>query len=510
MARPRPFVLTILDGWGHSPEVAGNAIAQARKPNFDRLWSCFPHTLIDASGTSVGLPEGQIGNSEAGHLNIGAGRVVPMDVTRVDQMIADGEFFRNAVLTETMRHARNHRLHLVGMVSRGGVHAEVTHLYALLRMARDHGVQKVYCHCITDGRDAPPQSAAGYIQELLQHAGNLGNGRLATICGRYYAMDRDGRWDRTERAFRAMVRGEGAKAADAVQALQDWYARGVTDEFIEPTVLVDAQSEPVGLIRNGDAVILFNFRSDRARQMTRAFCDPTLDRPPQGLVPRDLRFVTMTDYGVRPAAPCVVPPSRRENILGEVFAGLGWTNLRIAETEKYPHVTYFFNGGIEQPFPGEQRIHVPSPRVATYDLQPEMSAPGITEAVLREIAGEAFDVIVMNFANPDMVGHSGRLRPTIQAIGAVDSCLGRLWKALEPKRAAWMITADHGKAEVMVDTDTGTPRTYHTMSPVPLILIDGSNRPLRPGGSLRDVAPTLLGVLGVPPPAEMTGSDLRL
>jgi len=510
MPRPKPLVLTILDGWGFSPAVEGNAIAAARKPAYDQLLRGFPNTLIHTSGPFVGLPEGQMGNSEVGHMNIGAGRVIQMDVTRIDMMIASGEFFRNAVLLNCMRHARTHRLHLLGLCSDGGVHAQLTHLYALVRMARQEGVAQVFVQAFMDGRDTPPQSGAGYLRQIQKEMRTIGVGRIASVSGRYYAMDRDKRWERIERAFGAMVVGNGEKAADPVAAVERSYEKGVTDEFIEPVTIVDDRGGPVGLIRDEDAVIFFNFRADRAREMTAALTDPKLERPSRSLAPKNLHYVTMTRYDKTFTQPYVLPPEHPDNILANVMAQLNWKNLRVAETEKYAHVTYFFNGGNEKPYPGEERELVPSPKVATYDLKPEMSAAGITNVIVKAVEGGSFDVIVMNFANADMVGHSGKMEPTIRAVETVDACLARIYQVLRARNGAWIITADHGNAETIIDPVTHGPHTYHTTNPVPLILVtDGARLKLRAGGSLRDIAPTLLAVLGESQPKEMTGRDLR-
>jgi 2,3-bisphosphoglycerate-independent phosphoglycerate mutase len=504
------LVLTILDGWGFSPAVEGNAIAAARKPAYDQLLRGFPNTLIHTSGPFVGLPEGQMGNSEVGHMNIGAGRVIQMDVTRIDMMIASGEFFRNAVLLNCMRHARTHRLHLLGLCSDGGVHAQLTHLYALVRMARQEGVAQVFVQAFMDGRDTPPQSGAGYLRQIQKEMRTIGVGRIASVSGRYYAMDRDKRWERIERAFGAMVVGNGEKAADPVAAVERSYEKGVTDEFIEPVTIVDDRGGPVGLIRDEDAVIFFNFRADRAREMTAALTDPKLERPSRSLAPKNLHYVTMTRYDKTFTQPYVLPPEHPDNILANVMAQLNWKNLRVAETEKYAHVTYFFNGGNEKPYPGEERELVPSPKVATYDLKPEMSAAGITNVIVKAVEGGSFDVIVMNFANADMVGHSGKMEPTIRAVETVDACLARIYQVLRARNGAWIITADHGNAETIIDPVTHGPHTYHTTNPVPLILVtDGARLKLRAGGSLRDIAPTLLAVLGESQPKEMTGRDLR-
>jgi 2,3-bisphosphoglycerate-independent phosphoglycerate mutase len=507
--RPKPLLLTILDGWGFSPAVEGNAIAAARKPTYDKLLREYPNTLIHTSGKFVGLPDGQMGNSEVGHLNIGAGRVLLMDVMRIDLMIQSGDFFRNPVLMTAMQAARKRRLHLLGLASQGGVHSQLTHLYALLEMAKREGVADVCVHCFTDGRDTPSNSALEYLQELQQKMREIGVGRIASIAGRYYAMDRDKRWERIEQAFAAMVQGAGHKATDPLEAIKRSYELGVTDEFIEPITIVDQRNEPVGKIRDEDAVVFYNYRADRAREMTMALTDPTLERPARSLAPRNLHYTTMTQYDKTFSHPFVLPREHPNNILADVFARLNWKNLRVAETEKYAHVTYFFNGGNEKPYPGEEREMVPSPKVATYDLKPEMSAPGITDVVVKAINTRDFDVIVMNFANADMVGHSGKMAPTVSAVEAVDGCLAPIYNALRQKGGAWIITADHGNAEMMIDPVTKHPHTYHTTNPVPFVLINDQGWKLRPNGALQDIAPTLLGVLGEHQPAEMTGRDLR-
>ncbi len=511
MPRPRPLILTILDGWGFSPAVEGNAIAAARKPNYDKLLAEFPNTVIHTSGPYVGLPKGQMGNSEVGHLNIGAGRIVQMDVTRIDAMIASGEFFQNPVLLAAMHHARGRRLHLLGLCSSGGVHSQLTHLYALLRMAKQEGVQEVFVHAFMDGRDTPPESGAEYLRQIDQQMRTIGVGRIASVSGRYYAMDRDKRWERIERAFNAMVLGNGEKATDPVEAAKRSYEKGVTDEFIEPVTIVDERGDPIGLIRDEDSVIFFNFRADRARETTMALTDATLERPSRTLAPKNLNYATMTRYDKTFTLPYVLPPEHPNNILANVFAALNWKNLRVAETEKYAHVTYFFNGGNEKPYPGEERELVPSPKVATYDLKPEMSAPGITDVIVKSIEGGNFDVIVMNFANADMVGHSGKMEPTVRAVETVDACLGRIYQVLRARNGAWVITADHGNAETMIDPVTHGPHTYHTTNPVPFVLVtDDQHTKLRAGGALQDIAPTLLAVLGESQPKEMTGRDLRI
>jgi len=498
----RPVILTILDGWGFSPAPAseGNAIAAARKPTYDKLLSEFPNTLVYTSGPYVGLPEGQMGNSEVGHLNIGAGRIVHMDVTRLDRMIASGDFFRDPTLLAAMKHARTRRLHLLGLLSDGGVHSMNTHLYALLEMAKREGVQDVVIHCFMDGRDTPPESGASFIEALQKEIRRLGVGRIGTVVGRYYAMDRDKRWDRVERARTAMVDGIGEKATDPVAAVKRSYEKSVTDEFIEPIVLTDDRAEPVGRIRREDACLFFNYRADRGREMTQVLTESDLT----------LHFTTLTQYYKEQTAPFVLTRELPTHILANVMGDMGWKNLRVAETEKYAHVTYFFNGGNEKPYPGEERELVASPKVATYDLKPEMSAEGITEVVTNAIERRDFDVIVMNFANADMVGHSGKMEPTVRAVEAVDAGLSRIFDALRRKGGRWIITADHGNAEQMIDPVTRGPHTYHTTNPVPFIVVDEAQRALRPGGALQDIAPTLLSLFGIPQPKEMTGRDLHL
>jgi len=517
MRRPKPVVLTILDGWGYSPETKGNAIALARKPNYDSLMKTFPNTLIHTSGPYVGLPEGQMGNSEVGHMNMGAGRIVQMDVTRIDAMIASGEFYRQPLLLEAMQRGRARQLHLLGLVSDGGVHSHINHLFALLRMARENKVERVFIHCFTDGRDTPPESGMAFLQQLEQKMRELGVGRIASVSGRYYAMDRDNRWERIERAYRAVVHGQSETTfSDPIAAVRASYEKGVTDEFIIPAAITEAPvpgrpAAPRGPIRDDDAVIFFNFRADRARQMTRAIAEPDFKEFADADRPKNLCYVAMTQYEKTwPWLRYVQAPEKLEHVLAQIFGELNYKNLRVAETEKYAHVTYFFNGGVEKPYAGEERILVPSPKVPTYDLKPEMSAAGITDAVVKAIEKGDFDAIIMNYANADMVGHSGKLDATIKAVETVDECLGRLYQTLKPKGGAWIITADHGNAETMIDPKTGGPHTYHTTNPVPFILAteDGAMR-LTPNGSLRDVAPTMLGIISQPEPIEMTGRDLR-
>jgi 2,3-bisphosphoglycerate-independent phosphoglycerate mutase len=530
--RPKPLVLIILDGWGYSPNTEANAIALARKPTYDRLLREYPNTLIHTSGKYVGLPNGQMGNSEVGHLNIGAGRIVHMDITRIDLLIQSGDFFSHPTLLAAMKHARtgNRRLHLFGLVSDGGVHSQQAHLYALLKMAKQNGVDRVFVHAFMDGRDTLPTNGSGYLDQLQQKMREYNCGRIASVNGRYYAMDRDRRWERIARAFNAMVLGdgEGGKFVDPVQGMKDSYNKGVTDEFVLPFVCVGNKGEPVATIRDEDACICFNFRADRARQITRALArnsglnaqggsdlpgavdlDSTIARD---RTPKKLHYVCMTRYDKNFSLPIVIPPESLDNILANVMGVMSLRNLRVAETEKYAHVTYFFNGGVEQPFPGEDRVLVPSPKVATYDLKPEMSAAGIADAVVKAADDGTFDVIIVNFANADMVGHSGKIEPTVKAVEVVDSCLERIERAVRQRGGAMLITADHGNAEMMIDPVTGGPHTAHTTNPVPFILIadKAEQFSLRPDGSLRDISPSLLGMLGFPQPKEMTGYDLRV
>ena len=536
MTRPKPLVLVILDGWGYRAETRANAIALARKPTYDRLLREYPNTLIHTSGPFVGLPEGQMGNSEVGHLNIGAGRIVHMDITRIDLMIQNGEFFSHPVLLAAMKHARvgERRLHLFGLLSDGGVHSQQAHLYALLKMAKQNGVDRVFVHAFMDGRDTLPTNGAGYLEQLQQKMREYNSGKIATVNGRYYAMDRDRRWERILKAHNAMIFGdaEGGKCADPVQGMKDSYNRGVTDEFVVPFVCTgrtdkDKSGQPLATIRDDDACICFNFRADRVRQITRSLArnsglnakggsdlpgatdlDATI---PRDRVPKNLHYVCMTQYDKSFSLPVVIPPESMANILANVMGNLNMRNLRVAETEKYAHVTYFFNGGVEQPFPGEERVLVPSQKVATYDLKPEMSAGGIADAVVKATEDGTFDVIIVNFANADIVGHSGKLEPTIKAVETVDACLSSLEAAVRAKGGAMLITADHGNAEMMIDPATGGPHTAHTTNPVPFIVVADDTRQftLNPNGSLRDISPTMLGMLGVDEPKEMTGNDLR-
>ncbi len=509
--RPKPLILIILDGWGYRAEREANAIALARTPNYDQLLREYPWTLVHTSGERVGLPDGLMGNSEVGHLNIGAGRIVYQEITRIDASILRGEFFRHPLLLELMGHGREARLHFLGLLSDGGVHSHQDHLYALLRMARENGVREAFIHAFLDGRDTPPTHGVEYLAALQQKIQEVGVGKMATVMGRYYAMDRDNRWDRTEKAYNAIVNGEGLKSIDPISAVRESYGRNVTDEFMVPVVITQTSGEPTGTLRSGDAVMCFNFRADRARQITRALTQPDLDRFARRAFPEKLHYLCMTRYDKTLPLPYVFPPQELSHILASVFSDLKLRNLRVAETEKYAHVTYFFNGGVEKPYPGEDRILIPSPRVATYDLKPEMSAAGVMQTVVKAVTEGSRDVLVVNFANADMVGHSGKLDAAIQAVEAVDACLGEIYKAVRARGGAMIVTADHGNAELMVDPETGGPHTAHTTNPVPLILI-AEQRPLRlrEGGALADIAPTLLGMMDIPMPAEMNGRDLRL
>ena len=503
--RPKPVVLLILDGWGHREEPEDNALAQADLPEWRGLLARAPHTLIHTEGRHVGLPDGQMGNSEVGHMNLGAGRIVYQDLTRVDAAIEDGSFFDNAELNAACDAAKESggTLHVMGLLSPGGVHSHEQHVFAMLELARRAGVPKVAVHAFLDGRDTPPRSAEASLRALQARCAELGNARIATISGRYFAMDRDKRWDRVQRAWDAMVDGNSEQIApDAISALQAAYARGENDEFVAPTVIGVPQP-----MQDGDAVVFMNFRADRARQLTAAFVLPAFDgfaarRP--GLS----RFVCLTEYDAKLPAPVAFGPDDLRHTFGEVLADAGLTQLRIAETEKYAHVTFFFSGGREDLFEGEQRTLIPSPKVATYDLQPEMSCPELTDKLVAAIESGEFDAIVCNIANPDMVGHSGILSAAVAAAEAVDVAIGRVAEAVERSGGALVITADHGNLEMMRDPATGQPHTAHTVGPVPLVYLGQRAAVLRSGGALRDVAPTLLDLLGLPQPADMSGQSL--
>lgn len=510
--RPRPVLLIILDGWGYSPHTEGNSIYLARTPNMDDWSRRHPRTFLKASGEAVGLPEGQMGNSEVGHLNIGAGRIVYQDLTRINQAIKSGDFFKVEPFITLMDKVGKNAgaLHLLGLVSDGGVHSDLPHLFALVEMAKKHGLKDVYIHAFMDGRDTPPQSGKDYIGRVTDFLSRTGIGKIATICGRYYAMDRDNRWERVEKAYRALVRGECAMAYDPVQAVSEAYERGETDEFIRPIVIADGRN-PLPRISEGDGVIFFNFRADRAREITRAFIQEGFSAFDVQARPKLAGYVTMTEYDAHFHLPVAFPPQRLFHILGEEISRHGLRQLRIAETEKYAHVTYFFNGGEETPFKNEDRCLVPSPKeVPTYDFKPEMSAYQVTDEVIRRIKTGEYDLIVLNYANPDMVGHTGILEAAIRACEVVDLCLGKVVNTfLEETGGAVIITADHGNAEEMIDPADSSPHTAHTANPVPFILIDWkeTGQKLR-RGILADIAPTILSIQGLPIPEEMTGTPL--
>ena len=496
----------MLDGWGFRPGRDGNAIELGQTPVWHKLWDRASRTLLEASGPAVGLPEGQIGNSEVGHLNLGAGRVVPQDLVRISQSIESGEFFRIPALVQLVEDTRRQggTLHVIGLIGTGGVHALDKHLLAAVELARRAGVP-VAIHAWLDGRDTPPKSGLEFMQELLRAVGPSGRSAVSTVIGRYYAMDRDKRWERTKLAYDAMVKGVGIQVPDPITAIQQAYAVGETDEFVKPRVITGAP-----LIRDGDGIFCFNYRADRMRQIVRALASPDFDgfdvtgRP-------EVRLVTMTRYDERLAFPAAFEPIVLSRIVAEVLSDHGKTMFRTAETEKYAHVTYFFNGGYEPPYKGEERLLVPSQKVATYDLMPEMSAPGVTDVLCNAIAGKQHDFILCNYANGDMVGHSGVLAAAVKAVETVDECLARVLTTADAAGAAVLVTADHGNCELMIDPATGGPHTAHTTNPVPLVMVgDGTpKRHLRTGGSLRDVGPTILQLMGIEPPKEMTGRDLR-
>ncbi len=507
----KPVLLVILDGWGYREEADSNAINSAHKPVWDRLWKERPHTLIKTSGASVGLPGGQMGNSEVGHLNLGAGRVVYQEFTRVSRAIRTGSFFTNRTLTDAVDQAkaRGATVHVMGLLSPGGVHSHEEHIQAMVRLAVERGAPRVLVHAFLDGRDTAPKSAEASLRGMQQLLGELGGGRIASMVGRYFAMDRDNRWPRIRKAYDLMAQGQAEyRAADPIEALQQAYARGESDEFVEPTLIV-APGEQPGQIEDGDTLVFMNYRSDRARELTRAFLEPDFDgfrrarRPVLGV------FASLTEYKRDFDMPVAFPPERLENSFGEYIASLGLRQLRIAETEKYAHVTFFFNGGVESPFEGEDRVLVPSPAVATYDQQPEMSAEEVTDRLLEALDSGKYDAIVCNYANPDMVGHTGRLEAAVQAIESIDHCLGRLLRALHKSGGEMLITADHGNAEQMADHNTGQSHTAHTSNPVPLIYVGDRDPVMEPkGGALCDVAPTLLQLMGLKQPAEMNGKSL--
>ncbi|MEJ9211233.1 2,3-bisphosphoglycerate-independent phosphoglycerate mutase [Bacillus smithii] len=504
-----PVALIILDGFGLRDEVKGNAVAQAKKPNFDRYWNKYPHATLRASGEAVGLPDGQMGNSEVGHLNIGAGRIVYQSLTRVNIAIREGEFDRNETFLGAMNHVKKHgtSLHLFGLLSDGGVHSHIDHMFALLRLAAKEGVKKVYIHAFLDGRDVGQKTAKKYIEQTLDKIKEYGVGEIATISGRYYSMDRDKRWDRVKKSYDAMVYGEGPKYKDPFELVDDSYANGIYDEFVIPSVMVKENGEPIATIQDNDAVIFYNFRPDRAIQISNAFTNEDFrefDRGPKA--PKNLYFVCLTHFSETVKGYVAFQPTNLDNTIGEVLSQNGLKQLRIAETEKYPHVTFFMSGGREEKFPGEERILINSPKVATYDLKPEMSAYEVADALVKEIEADKFDAIILNFANPDMVGHSGKLEPTIKAVEAVDECLGRVVDLILEKGGVAIITADHGNADEVVTLD-GKPMTTHTTNPVPVI-VTKEGLELRDGGILGDLAPTMLDLLGIKQPKEMTGQSI--
>ena len=508
MKNVKPCILIILDGWGINPSNNGNAVAQANLPYLTKLKETFPNTQLICSGESVGLPDGIMGNSEVGHLNIGAGRIVYQDLLRIDKAIQDKSFFKNKSLTNAVTIAKEKKanLHIMGLVSDGGVHSQLTHLLALLELAKQKKYNKVFVHAILDGRDTPPDSGVGYITQLQKAIQDLGIGCIASICGRFYAMDRDTRWDRTEKAYQLYTQAQGLQEQDPVTAVNNAYARGETDEFVQPIIL-----HPEGIISDNDCVIFFNFRADRARQITRALTETKFDGFQRAVCPRIANFVCMTMYDEHFTLPLAFPPQHLDGLLGEVISKQGLSQLRIAETEKYAHVTYFFNGGEEKPFPGEDRCLIPSPReVETYDQKPEMSATPVGDEVVSRIQSGRYDFIVLNFANMDMVGHTGIIPAAIKACETVDQNVQKVVTAIQAAGGTALITADHGNAEKMLD-DNGQPHTAHTVNPVPFIIVneERKNMQLRPG-ILGDIAPTILEIMGIAKPKQMTGKSLIL
>ncbi|GIP60866.1 2,3-bisphosphoglycerate-independent phosphoglycerate mutase [Paenibacillus sp. FSL W8-0186] len=509
MAAPRPVALIIMDGFGLRNTTEGNAVAQAYKPNYDRYLKEYPNTTLTACGEAVGLPEGQMGNSEVGHLNIGAGRIVYQDLTRISKSIREGEFFENETLVDAVRSAKANgkKLHLYGLLSDGGVHSHIDHMFAMLDLAKKEEMNEVYIHAFLDGRDVAPDSAKGFIERLIAKIEEVGVGKIATVQGRYYAMDRDKRWDRVEKSYRAMVYGEGPKYTDPITAVTESYEKSVFDEFVMPTVIVDGHDQPIALVESGDSVVFLNFRPDRAIQLSNVFTNKDFqgfDRGPK--FPQGLHFVCLTLFAETVEGYVAYKPKDLDNTFGEVLVQHGKTQLRIAETEKYPHVTFFFSGGRDVQLPGETRVLINSPKVATYDLKPEMSAYEVAEAAVKEIESDKHDAIILNFANPDMVGHSGMLEPTKKAVEVTDECVGKVVDAVKAKGGVVIIIADHGNADMVFD-ENGRPFTAHTTNPVPFIVTD-ENVILRDSGILADVAPTLLDLMGLPKPEEMTGTSM--
>jgi 2,3-bisphosphoglycerate-independent phosphoglycerate mutase len=511
----RPFVLIIRDGWGHNPDSSEdeyNAVKCAHTPVDDMLMAECPNCLIHTSGEDVGLPAGTMGNSEVGHQNIGAGRIVPQESVRISKTIRDGSFFENKVFLNLIRYIKknNAKMHLMGLCSDIGVHSLLDHLYGLLELARRNDVKDVFIHAFTDGRDSPPDSGAGYIADIEKKCEELGTGKIASVMGRFYAMDRDSRWDRVQKAYECMRIGKGIKAASAPEAVAESYEREITDEFIEPTCIVNEDNEPIATIDDGDGVVFFNFRGDRPREITRALVEPDFKEFARTAKPETC-FVCMTEYDATIPAPAAFPKlPKMKNILGAYWGSLGLKQFRCAETEKYAHVTFFFNDYTEKPFPGEDRQIVPSPRVRTYDLKPEMSAYEVTDLVLQRLDSAKYDVVVVNFANPDMVGHTGILSAAIKAAEAVDECVGRILDKVKSLGGAAIITADHGNFEKMIDGSPDNPHTAHTIGDVPLVVFGErfKDSKLRQGGRLADIGPTLLEMMGLPQPEEMTGQSL--
>jgi 2,3-bisphosphoglycerate-independent phosphoglycerate mutase len=510
-------VLMILDGFGLSDDMEYSAINLAKTPHMDGFMRDYPFKPGYASGLDVGLPDGQMGNSEVGHTNIGAGRIVYQELTRISKAIEDGDFYETPALVAAVENAlkNNSSLHLYGLLSDGGVHSHNTHLYALLELAKRHGLTKVYVHAFLDGRDTPPASGLGYIGELAGQMGSIGVGTLATISGRYYAMDRDNRWERVKKAYDALVLGEGNQIPNQMNqadaCMKASYAEGINDEFVLPSVLLNGEGKPTATIKPNDSVIFFNFRPDRAREITRAFCDPDFTgfERAKGFFP--LYYTCFTEYDIQiPNKQVAFHAQSMDDTLGQYLSDLGHTQLRLAETEKYAHVTFFFNGGVEEPYPGEDRILVPSPKVATYDLQPEMSAYGVTDKLVEAIESAKYDLIIINYANADMVGHTGFMDAAIKAVEAVDTCIGRAVEALLKVNGQMFLCADHGNSDKMVDVVTGQPFTAHTTNPVPFILVNTNAKGIKDGGRLCDIAPTLLDMMGIEQPEEMTGESLLI
>lgn len=506
-AMKKPIVLMILDGFGYRAEEYGNAIAQAKTPNWDKLWSECPHTLLGASGMDVGLPDGQMGNSEVGHTNIGAGRIVYQELTRITKSILDGDFFENEALLGAVENCKKNgsALHVMGLLSDGGVHSHISHLYAILKLAQENGLDKVYLHCFLDGRDVPPRSGADFLRALQGEIDRVGCGQIATVMGRYYAMDRDNRWERVQQAYDAIVLGAGKQVSDPVQAVEESYGQDVTDEFIVPMVCGEDTK-----VKENDSVIFYNFRPDRAREITRTFVDPAFDGFVRNNPPKGLYFVCMTQYdATMPNVQVAFRAEELTNTFGDYISSKGLKQLRIAETEKYPHVTFFFNGGVETPYNGEDRALIPSPKVATYDMQPEMSAYLVTEELLKRLDSDFYDVIILNYANCDMVGHTGVMDAAIKAVEVVDDCVGQIVDKVKAMDGVVLITADHGNADQMYEPD-GSPFTAHTTNLVPLIAVNvGDVTLLAEGeGKLADLSPTMLKLLGLEQPKEMSGRSI--